>query len=85
MQEFTTDEKQLLDELLMRYPTGAGYAKGNIPQDVEAIAGPLIELGAVEYVELEHPDTGEPVESLRLSPAMYALFHRAAAAKAEEN
>jgi hypothetical protein len=64
--DFTADQNQLLDELLMRWPTGAGYRKGGIPQSVEAIAAPLIELGCVEHVEFTHDD--QEGECLRLSP-----------------
>ena len=83
MDDFTADQNQLLDELLMRWPTGAGYRKGGIPQSVEAIAAPLIGLGCVEHVEFTHDD--QEGECLRLSPAMYALFHRAAGDKAATN
>jgi hypothetical protein len=81
--EFTADQKQLLDELLMRYPTGAGYRKGDIPPSVQDIAAPLIELGCVEHAEFTHEE--QEGECLRLSPAMYAAFHRAAGDKATTN
>jgi hypothetical protein len=81
--DFTADQKQLLDELLMRYPTGAGYRKGYIPESVQDIVAPLFELGCIEHVEFTHD--GQEGESLRLSPSMYALFHRAAGDKAATN
>ena len=56
MDDFIADQNQLLDELLMRWPTGAGYRKGGIPQSIEAIAAPLVELGCVEHVEFTHQD-----------------------------
>jgi len=83
MPDFTADQKQLLNELLMRYPTGAGYRKGDIPQNVQAIAARLVELGCVEHVELTHDD--QECECLRLSPTMHELFRRAAADRATAN
>jgi len=80
---FTPDQQQLLDELLVLYPGGSGYVKGNIPERVRTIAAPLIEMGCVERTEFTREDNGEDWEYLRMTDALVEKFRQTAAEKGD--